>query len=101
MESVYVEKDCIFTFQGKDFEAGGAFVSPTHIVAYPAKDGILNDWHGHAIGTWRAVSSWKLPLSAWISDRMYQIEATVNGTVYTGRGCGVNMLYRGKRKARQ
>ena len=100
-DTPYVEQDCTFHFQGKDFTSGGAFVSPDYIIAYPAKDGILNDWHGKPLGTWRAISSWKLPLTAWVSDRMYQIEATVNGVKYTGRGCGIGMIYRGKRKARQ
>lgn len=30
---------------------------------------------------------------------MYQIEATVDGITYTGRGAGVGMIYKGKRKA--
>jgi hypothetical protein len=97
----YIEQDCCITHDGKSYCSGGAFVNPGFIVAYPAKNGILTDWHGKPIGTWKATSSWKLPLTAWIADRMYQIESIVDGTKYTGRGCGVDMLYRGKRKARQ
>lgn len=32
---------------------------------------------------------------------MLQIEATVDGVTYTGRGFGEDMVYRGKRKANQ
>jgi len=34
----------------------------------------------------------------YISDRMFQVEAIVNGVTYTGRSAGVGMSYRGKRK---
>ena len=92
----FVEKDCTIEFQGKKFEAGGAFVSETHIIAYPGKNGVLNDWHGNAIGTWKSVRSWKV--RSYVGTTMHQIEATVKNTVYTGRGFGEGMIYKGKRK---
>ena len=93
---MYVEKNCCIEHEGRKFCAGGAVVTPAHIVAYPGKGGILNDWHGNPIGTWRTVSRW--PIHSWIGSYMHQIEATVNGTLYTGRGFGEGMLYRGKVK---
>jgi len=36
---MYIEQDCTFTHEGKD--------------------GILTDWHGDQIGTYRIVSTWK------------------------------------------
>lgn len=97
MTTAYIEADCIFRHDGRDFEAGGAVVLPDSIIAYPGPDGVLQDWHGNVLGTWRATSSW--PVRSYIGSRMYQIEARVAGVVYTGRGFGVGMIYRGKRKA--
>ena len=93
----FIERDCIVEYEGKRFESRGAYVSDQHIVAYPGPDGRLNDWHGLELGTWRATSSW--PVNSHYGHRMYQIEATVNGVTYTGRGFGQGMIYRGRRKA--
>ena len=97
-----VERDAIgeigiIVHEGKEYAARGAEVTPAYAVAYPGKDGILKDWGGKAIGTWRAVASWPMP-HAWIAPRMYQIEAVIQGRTYTGRGCGEGMLWRGKIK---
>ncbi len=100
--SVYVERDCTFEFEGRSFESGGAVVTPGYIFAYPAADGVLRDWHGREIGSWREVSRWRMaqwsPAGGWF---MLQIEARVGGVLYTGRGFGVGMVYRGRRKVRQ
>jgi hypothetical protein len=94
--SQYVERDCTVTHEGREFTSGGAVVTAAFIIAYPGKDGVLKDWHGNALGTWRAVSSWQM---GWpVAHRMFQIEATVNGVTYTGRGLGEGMIYRGRRK---
>lgn len=95
---IHVEQNCTFTHQGKAFTAGGAVVTPQHLIAYPGKDGVLTDWHGRQLGTWKSVASWPMPRS-WVSNTMHQIEAVVDGVTYTGRGCGVGMIFRGKRKA--
>ncbi len=90
----YLETDCTFTVGGRTFEAGGAVVTPAYAIGYPAGDGhTLNDWHGRPIGICRFKSQ--------IRHDLYQIEATIDGVTYTGRGGGVNMLWRGKRKAGQ
>ena len=73
--------------------------TPNYLVAYPGPNAVLQDWHGNAIGTWRSVTSWRTPRS-FTADRMYQIEATVNGVTYTGRGGGVGLIFRGRRKAK-
>jgi hypothetical protein len=99
IEIPYNEGEVPFTFQGKTFVANGAFVSKDHIVAYPKANGVLGDCKGQAIGTWRAVSTWKTPRS-YVSSTLSQIEATVNGVRYTGRGAGEGMIFKGKRKAK-
>lgn len=93
----FVETDCSIEHEGRTFTAGGASTSDEYVIAYAAADGVLTDWHGRQIGTWRATSSW--PIRSWFSDRMYQIVARVDGRTYTGRGCGEGMIYRGRRIA--
>lgn len=93
----YVESDCTIVHNGREFTAGGAFVTAESIVAYPAANGVLTDWHGRPIGTWRAVATWQTPRS-YLSPTMSQIEARVGGRVYTGRGAGEGMIFRGRAK---
>jgi hypothetical protein len=89
----------IVEHNGKEFAAGGGDVDHAagRVAAYTSKDGALTLWSGRQIGTWRAVASWRTPRGI-LSDRMYQIEAVVDGILYTGRGGGEGMLWRGKRK---
>ena len=61
---------------------------------------LITGWNGQPIGIAEIVAAWRTPYSH-ISTTMYQIEATINGVVYTGRGAGHNMVWRGKRKAQQ
>jgi hypothetical protein len=96
----YVEKDCRFTFQGRTFESGGAIVKDEWIIAYPGKDGRLNDWHGQQIGTYNILSTWRTPRS-FVSSTMSSIECLVNGIRYVGRGAGIGMILRAKRSPRQ
>ena len=84
----------IIVHEGKEFAARGAVVTPTYAVAYPGKGGILQNWEGKAIGTWRAIASW--PIRSYMGSRMYQIRAWIDGRCYTGRGFGEGMIWRGK-----
>lgn len=93
----YVETDCTIEVEGRTFESGGAMIEDNAIVAYLGKDGVLTDWLGNALGTWRMVAMWKTP-NSFVSSYMMQVEATVDGVVWTGRSVGVGMAYRGKRK---
>ena len=96
----YVEKDCVFRFHGREFEAGGAVITPKYLIAYPAENGILNDWHGKKIGRWRVLSSQKAIFfghPSWIADRYYYMRAIVDGAVYSLRGFGIGMIAKGKR----
>ena len=93
----YIEQNCTFEHNEHKFTSGGAIVTPEFITAYPKENGILGDWHGKPIGTWRAVSTWKTPLS-YLCSTISQIEAVVDGIKYTGRGAGVGMIYKGKVK---
>ena len=112
----YIERDCIFTHEGKAFESAGAIVTPDIVVGYVGKviggrgfNGALGsehpyraltDWHGNSLGTIRLTSSWRTPRS-YMASRMYQAYATVNGVTYTGRTCGEGMIFTGKRCAKQ
>jgi hypothetical protein len=100
MNAPYIESGCSFEHNGSTFTAGGAYVDDTYITAYPAKDGILNNWHGERMGTWRSTSRWRV--DSYIGSHMHQIVATLDdGRIYTGRGFGVGMSFRGKRIASQ
>ena len=97
MPATYVEENCTIEHEGRTYESGGAFVSDTNLVAYPAAGGVLTTWHGTPIGTWRAVSSWRV--DSYMGTRMYAIRATVDGATYHGRGFGEGCILRGKRIA--
>lgn len=96
--AVYLEGPARFEHAGRTFTADGAVVTESHCVAYLASQGVLTDWQGTPIGTWRAVSSWSTPRS-FMSSRMYQVHATVQGRTYTGRSAGASLLFRGRRIA--
>jgi hypothetical protein len=95
----FIEKDCTIEHEGRKFEAGGAVVTSDFLIAYPKENGVLGDWHGNAIGTWRVLSSWKI--RSFYADRMYSLEARVNGVRYVGRGMGVGMSLKAKRSPLQ
>lgn len=59
--------------------------------------GIITDWDGKKIGTYKVTARWKTPRS-YVSDIMLQVEAKIDGHVYTGRSAGKGMLFRGKLK---
>lgn len=82
--------------EGREYRALGAVVTENTIAAYLGKDGQLTNWGGEVIGTYRITASWYTPRS-FVSSRMFQVRATVNGVTYTGRSAGVGMLYRGRR----
>jgi len=99
MNEPYVEPNCTITHDGQEYQSGGAFVSDTYLIAYPAAGGVLRDWHGNQLGTWRPISSRK---AVWFGrrsyqgDRYYYMHATVNGRQYSLRGYGINMVARGR-----
>jgi len=105
MKKHFIETDCTFEFEGRSFESGGAFVSPDYAICYAKFDieyrgarGIITDWHGNKLGDCIITARWNTPKS-FISSHMCQIEATINGVVYTGRGYGNGMIWKGKSKA--
>jgi hypothetical protein len=102
MKSPYIEENCIFEFEGKSFEAGGAYLTPDYAIGYMSSDmKEVRTWHGEFMGYAKITSFWRLPLTAWISDKMYQVQATINGIKYTGRTCGGCMIVRLRRMKRQ
>lgn len=100
MKTPFIEPDCTVEFNGQKFTSGGAFVSDSHIIAYPAECGILNDWHGNKIGTYRVISR-RLAIffgrPSWQGSHYYFMRARVNGVTYSLRGFGVGMIATGKR----
>lgn len=92
-----IEKDCVIEHEGRKFESGGSVVTDNYLIAYPGKGGVLKTWHGKPIGTWRIVASWRV--NSAYGSYMHQIEATVDGITYTGRGFGEGMIFKGKRKS--
>jgi hypothetical protein len=98
--ATYIERDCTFEHAGRKFTSGGAVVTPDYLVAYPGKDGILCDWHGKQIGTYRVLSSRPAVFfgrRSWMGERYYFMRATVQGAQYALRGFGVGMFARGRR----
>lgn len=96
----YIEETCVVEVGGTEYMAQGAVVTPDYCMAYLGDDHVLTDWHGAQLGTYRITASWPTP-GSYVSDKMHQVEATIDGIVYTGRSAGTGMLYRGRRKARQ
>ena len=95
----FIEQDCTITHEGRSFTADGAVVTDARLIAYLGKDGVLTDWHGNQIGTYRTVSTWKTPHS-FLSSTMSAVHARVDGKTYKGRSAGEGMLFRGKLSAR-
>lgn len=91
-----IERDCIIEHEGRKFEAGGAVVTDEYLIAYPDKDGVLKDWHGNVIGTYRVISSRKAVFFG-IGDKYFYMRAQVGGREYSIRGFGDGMVAMGKR----
>jgi hypothetical protein len=88
----------IISHNGKEFSAGGSYVSDSYIIGYCHYPSMkLMSWDGKkTLGTIRIISTWRMPNN--LSGYMSQIEATVNGKVYTGRCAGDGMAWRGRPK---
>ena len=99
MQTPYIETDCTVTHNGHSFTAGGAVVTNDRLIAYPAENGILQDWHGNAIGTWRTISARPATFfgrHSWQGSRYYFMRAVVNGRAYSLRGFGPGMIAMGR-----
>lgn len=95
----YIEQDCTIEHNGRKFSSGGAVVTPEYLIAYPADNGQLHDWHGNTIGTWRVISSRPAVFfgrRSWMASTYYYMRATVDGRTYALRGFGKGMIARGK-----
>jgi hypothetical protein len=93
----FIEQDCTIPHNGQAFTSGGAVVTDARIVAYLGEDGVLMDWCGHQIGTYRVVSTWKTPhMSSMMSAVHATVDATVDGKLYKGRSGGMGMVFMGK-----
>jgi len=99
MQTQFIETDCTISHEGKTFEAGGAVVTQGYLIAYPRDNGVLADWHGNAIGTWRTISSRKAVFfgrRSWMGETYYYMRGVVNGVEYALRGFGTGMIASGK-----
>jgi len=102
-ETPFVERDCTIEFQGKSFTSGGAMIVGDRAIGYLEKNSEtgkleIRTWHGEKMGNAYIVSTWKLPRYCFISDEMMQVEAYIENKWYTGRTCGIGMLWKGKVK---
>jgi hypothetical protein len=100
MITPFIEHDCTIHHEGKSFSSGGAVVTENYLIAYPAKGGILNDWHGRQIGTYYVISSRPAVFfghRSWMADRYFYMRAKVNGIHYSLRGFGTGMIAKGRR----
>lgn len=91
----YLEQNCDITLSGKTFTGGGAQVNERFLVGYLGPNGVLNNWHGEPLGTYRITTTWKTPRS-YVSSTMHQVYAEVDGITYTGRSAGIGMIFKGK-----
>jgi hypothetical protein len=99
MNTPWVEQNCIIEYNEQQFESGGAVVTDDYLIAYPAENGILTDWHGNKIGTWYVIS-WRDAVffgypSTW-GSKYYYMRGIVNNRHYSLRGFGVNMVASGR-----
>lgn len=108
---VYVERNCVITFDGQAFESGGAIVSPDRITAYlhanpflpkhseyrePPR-GLVTNWAGDRLGWYRITSSWPSP-NSFVNTRRFAVRITLdNGAEYYGRSFGHGCIVFGKR----
>lgn len=71
------------------------------LYACPCKDGILTDWYGNRLGTWRTISSRPAVFfgrhSGWHHTYYYMRATLDNGATYSLRGFGVGTIASGKR----
>ena len=63
---------------------------PERFVAYVSSDGAsITTWAGDRLGSCWLGSGWSV--NSYVSSRMYQVHATINGRTYTGRSAGRGM----------
>ncbi len=106
----YIEAECTISHGGRKFESGGAFVSDQYVVGYVADlseagnrsgrlwhpSGRITNWHGdQTLGEITRATCW--PIRSYMSDRMWQLTARINGIYYTGRSSGNGMVWKGKK----
>jgi hypothetical protein len=116
MTNAYVEQDCCFEHEGRSFCAGGAAINGDVAIGYvtglPEDDraarlsafrvslGVITNWHGdETLGRITRFTSW--PIRSYLSPRMYQITARIDGVFYTGRSGGNGMIWRARKVAKQ
>lgn len=95
----YIEQDCTIEHEGRKFTSGGAVVTPGYLIAYPDKDGVLKDWHGKQIGTYRVLSTRPAIFfgrRSWQGSTYFYMRAMVDGRAYSLRGFGHGMIARGR-----
>jgi len=91
MATKFVEKDCVFTHEGKDYESGGAYVLDDKALVYVRLgDKTVTDWHGNKLGTvlgyrlgdWRYLTAKGQPCHPY---RIAYVRVEMNGREWWGR----------------
>ena len=75
-------------------DLGGPEKPAGFAVEYPY--GAITEWNGQIIGKVLTYRSWPTPRN-YVSSRMYQIEALIDGVIYTGRSGGSGLIWKGKK----
>lgn len=100
--------------EGRSFTNLGAYVDPMNAVGYPhfAEErigalGEMRDWSGQVIGSAQIIGSRPAVFfgrRSWIAETQYFIRATIKvgeeTRVYSGRGFGSGMIWKGRRSKR-
>lgn len=74
-------------------------ITDNYLIAYPAENGILNDWRGNKIGSYTVVSYWPaifFGCRSHYGSHVYAMRARVGQREYSLRGFGVGMIAKGK-----
>lgn len=80
----------VICHEGKEYAAGGGFVTAERATVYLGENGQITLWSGKPVGTYKITKTWRTPRS-FVSS-MSQVYAWIDGRQYTGRSAGVGMV---------
>jgi len=86
---VYNPPPGVVHHKGREFTAGGGFVSPTYLFLYLERiDGVLcvTDWHGNVVSRDVKVIGERYDPRSYVTSRWLYVHITINGVTYSGMG---------------